>query len=1179
MALSNIQIKIVVSSVGVQNAQQVAAALQNVGTQAQASSKLAQNSTTGWSNFGKELGNIERNLDAVFRAASHLQSMGNTIRKFGQEGMKALQGTTKAWEEYEFTLNRAAGALEIFDVQAPMYDRLQQSINDVAKEVRVFPADEVAEAMYFWGSTTGQVVESEEDLQILMKGITPILKAAAITETDYGTAIKGVYSILQQYNMGLEQAGDVTAMLMLSTQKTALEFPDLVNAFKMVGPVASQTGASFEDVVQILGYLGDAGIRGTMAGRALRQMFIRMVKPTAIMTSTMDELVVTTGMTNKSWHELTFPEGEFVGARKYIDLLAQATQNLNQDERQRVLAIMATANELGPLTVLINDQIKARAKGVHILDEEKYALDNATESFEKMFSLLRDSWKGTLGYLSNSIGPVVRLIGANVANMAKPFIEWMSEMAKKLEEFLKSNPKIVEWTIRIASAASAVMIFAGVLISAIGVLVGLGAALVFVVKASGAFYTNILKNIMAPIRILSVIIPAIVSGLITNFGGLRDAIGNLISAFLDLWSKLDFSGLDVNSVLGRLADKILPALERGVEIVAGLLNGVAEALLWISQRKGATDLLQTLVTAAATFIALRFTFAIIGLSAAFTAATGTLMGLVKQMVILAAHPLRLGGMFKGMATMIKVAVLETIFQIQVLNARLKMLWATMSLAKAKAAIATGAMFLLRNGLLALLGATGIGALIIAIGLLWTAFDNNFLGIRDIVGNVIEWIMDKLAALIDGVTNVGEVIGNVFGAIGDAVDGVADALAGPIGAKLTDAFAVIGVSASSAEQQLRQTAQDMGMSFEAYRDRVLHIMDLHGKDVESAMAYVTYSMKDKTTDVTEWVSDSMSEATRDWSAILKAGKSDVDAGAAEAVAGIDDAVASEMDEAAIQTEMGLNDIINKFSESKPAMEEEMKALTDAINAPFSANKRRLQIEAELSSQAIQTGLRSEDPRIRAQTAQFVEERVNQYEQLAPGALSAGKTVNPELSEGMGSNINLAVNAAKEICRQTSDPIEFCSKNSYGYGANVSKNFAAGIRDHAFWAKQASQDLAAAGASSIRGYSPPKEGPLKHVDKFGMNIGKTWAEGLGRAAESARMQGAKVAKAARDGFYEASGSGMGNEFTTSGEYEKHIVLDINVSSPDGTVNGASASQLNDIFTSDEFISSLEHMATVS
>jgi len=184
---------------------------------------------TTFFNLSERLRNTEIRMDAIFRAGIHLQAMGRDLIGFARDTLGIVGDLTDQWGDFEFMLNRAAGAMGLFSPTLPMYDALKQKIFDVAQELRIFPADDVAKATYYWQSATGQVIDSQEDLETAMAGVTAIMKAAGITQTDYGTAIKGVYSILQQYRLPLSDTGDITAKLMLITQKTALEFGDLIH--------------------------------------------------------------------------------------------------------------------------------------------------------------------------------------------------------------------------------------------------------------------------------------------------------------------------------------------------------------------------------------------------------------------------------------------------------------------------------------------------------------------------------------------------------------------------------------------------------------------------------------------------------------------------------------------------------------------------------------------------------------------------------------------------------------------------------------------------------------------------------------------------------------------------------------------------------------------------------------
>ena len=164
---------------------------------------------------------------------------------------------------------------------------------------------------------------------VLRGQVVPMMQAAAITGTSMETALKGVYSIIAQYNLSVEDSARVTETLFYASQKTALEFGDLIKSFKMVGPVTAANKVSFEEIVQLLGALGNAGIRGTMAGRALRMLFIQLDAPTMKASKELDKYVVSVLGLNKTWEELVFPEGTFIGMSKYLNLLTELTVNMD----------------------------------------------------------------------------------------------------------------------------------------------------------------------------------------------------------------------------------------------------------------------------------------------------------------------------------------------------------------------------------------------------------------------------------------------------------------------------------------------------------------------------------------------------------------------------------------------------------------------------------------------------------------------------------------------------------------------------------------------------------------------------------------------------------------------------------------------------------------------------------
>jgi len=519
----------------------------------------------------------EQKYDAVFRASYRLQIVGYTLIGVGQKILSMVTSLTSAWGDFEFMVNRAAGALQVWKTAGgqatPIYNALIESIYQTTKELRLFPAADVAKSVYFWASTTGQAVTSQKDLLAVMSEVNPIMKVAALTQTDYETAIKGVYSILVQYGRGLSNTADVTAKLFLVAQRTALEFPDLINSFKMVGPVAGSLGVSFEEVAQVLGAIGDAGIRGTMAGRALRQVFIRLVKPPAAAAAAMDAVFRSTQAIGKGFNDVVFPNGKFVGLTNYVHLLAVALKDATVEQRDHILALSSTANELPVLIALVNNEIKT-IKGVPgAYDSAKASVLNAAEAadqFNKAWGLLADSWKGVTGRISAGIEIIRLRLGRVIAEALKPATENLTKLLDKIELWVKRNPALVETMTKWAGFVGVFAAgFGGVLVFT-GALLGLAAALGVLLEGFG--------KVIAQVVGFSSILIALGESIVRNWVRVVNSIGPAVNRLAQALGLSSTSFKDIMNAVKEFHDRLNAVMDfivsRAIRVITALIDAL-----------------------------------------------------------------------------------------------------------------------------------------------------------------------------------------------------------------------------------------------------------------------------------------------------------------------------------------------------------------------------------------------------------------------------------------------------------------------------------------------------------------------------------------------------------------------------------------------------------------------------
>lgn len=570
----------------------------------------------------------EEENDAIFRAGFRLQMLGNDMEALGRKTAGALASMANEFGEFEFMVNRAAGATGILkdevDGGVNIYDRFTSSILDATQELRLFKPEEVAKATYFWASTTGQQVDTLEQLEGVMASINPLMKIAAMTQTDYETAIKGVYSILVQYGMVSSDVAkttanvvDVTEKLHMVTQRTAAEFPDLVNSFKMVGPIAKEFGVTFDDMVVLLGRLADAGIRGTMSGRAFRQFFIQISRPAPKATTALTELwKASDKFGKKSYIDTVFPEGKFIGVNKYVNELAMRLQDATDKERMFTLATITTANELPVLTALVSKQISVLKGTSEGWDSSKENMQDAAKGFENAWSILRNSWKGTVGALTTGVEILRIKVGGKIAEIFGPVLEDVTKKLIQVRRWFEdeANGPVIEFFVKLATAAAVVLTIGGALTVLVGVLVAMTAASRVAFKAFSPLFGLFGK--------IGGTIGGFALAIVRNFDYIKKTIGEAGDIIAKAMGEGEGSVKTFTDAIGTFAGLFAPVFDVVIHILGELLLVGAKVTAWILKNEGAMNILGVAANVLGGIIAGRLVLSILKLNAALLISGG-----------------------------------------------------------------------------------------------------------------------------------------------------------------------------------------------------------------------------------------------------------------------------------------------------------------------------------------------------------------------------------------------------------------------------------------------------------------------------------------------------------------------------------------------------------------------------
>lgn len=151
-----------------------------------------------------------------------------------------------------------------------------QGLSQLAKQMGAttqFSATDAAKAMQFMGMAGLQVND-------IMKATPKVLQLAAAAQLDMGSASDIVTNIMAGFGDSAGDLAKVNDVLVEAFTGANVSLPQLGEAMKKVGPVASKLGFSFTETTAALGLLGSAGIQGGEAGTGLRLIMSNLVNPT-----------------------------------------------------------------------------------------------------------------------------------------------------------------------------------------------------------------------------------------------------------------------------------------------------------------------------------------------------------------------------------------------------------------------------------------------------------------------------------------------------------------------------------------------------------------------------------------------------------------------------------------------------------------------------------------------------------------------------------------------------------------------------------------------------------------------------------------------------------------------------------------------------------------------------------
>lgn len=238
--------------------------------------------------------------------------------------------------------------------------------------------------------------------------------------TDMASDALGAFGLMTKDTAKLQtNLARVNDVMAKTTTTSNTDMDQLFQTLKKGGPTANSAGASLETVAAMAGIMANSGIKAELAGTAIQNMFLNLLKPSSEAAKVMKRI----------GFEIKGANGELLDMPAIIDNFTKSTKNMTKAQRTAVATTIFGREGLAGMIAVL-------ARGGKGLREYRSELEGATGSASKMASMMRDTTRGSMNALNSVIESTVIKIFMLKDSAIKGTIDRMAEWVRANQDLI-----------------------------------------------------------------------------------------------------------------------------------------------------------------------------------------------------------------------------------------------------------------------------------------------------------------------------------------------------------------------------------------------------------------------------------------------------------------------------------------------------------------------------------------------------------------------------------------------------------------------------------------------------------------------------------------------------------------------------------------------------------------------
>ena len=461
-----------------------------------------------------------------------------------------------------------------------------QALRDKAREMgekTKFSASEAADAMSYMamaGWKTGD----------MLSGIEGIMNLAAASGEDLATTSDIVTDALTAFGLTAEDSAHFADILAAASSNANTNVSMMGETFKYCAPVAGALGYSAEDVAEAIGLMGNAGIKSTQAGTALRTMMTKLQGELKLSGEALGEVTIQTANADDSMRELS-------------DILADcrtAFSKMSESEAAAAAETLVGKNAMSGFLALMNS-----APGD--IDKLRNAIENCDGSAEDMAAIMQDNLNGQLTILKSQLEELAISFGEMLMPIIRKVVTAVQGFVDKLNNMDEAQRKTIITIGLVIAALGPFLVILGTVISTVGKSMkayasaakGIKKLMVAVKSGTGIFgkLGTALGGISAPVLAIVAVIAVLVAAfthlwktndgfrenIIATWTQIKETVSNFCQGIVDRLNSLGFEFSSITEVLKAVWDGFCnllgPVFEGAFRFISDTLSTVLDVIL------------------------------------------------------------------------------------------------------------------------------------------------------------------------------------------------------------------------------------------------------------------------------------------------------------------------------------------------------------------------------------------------------------------------------------------------------------------------------------------------------------------------------------------------------------------------------------------------------------------------